>query len=121
MHRVELKVALTERFSQVLLALFLMHRVELKVKRYIREDGSIKVVPNAPCGVEIVFPSGHHSQTLVPNAPCGVESPELKLVLLTLFHGVPNAPCGVESCPRLVILARRVEVPNAPCGVERRA
>ena len=50
MHRVELKEFQASQTTS-LLCLFLMHRVELKV---IFREGAhlLKVVPNAPCGVE---------------------------------------------------------------------
>ncbi len=75
MHRVELKVGkcYNDRYST---NMFLMHRVELKV-RLPFSLGKTKGVPNAPCGVEsmedyLQFSAGK----FVPNAPCGVESKE---------------------------------------------
>ncbi len=54
---------------------FLMHRVELKEFLSSITPSVILSVPNAPCGVESLYP--------VPSLAGG--------------FGVPNAPCGVES------------------------
>ncbi len=96
MHRVELKGQQKNPKKQKK-SQFLMHRVELKVGRFPKEEDFPKEVPNAPCGVE-------RSQCFltslrrfgVPNAPCGVESKDLEFACSS-DSMVPNAPCGVES------------------------
>jgi hypothetical protein len=98
MHRVELK-AKTSTKKPTKTLMFLMHRVELKVPlQFGMGTGSLKPVPNAPCGVERARTGEKDclSSCFVPNAPCGVE----RLEGLTRTQGrlwVPNAPCGVES------------------------
>ena len=72
MHRVELKGVYLAVYGDTREALFLMHRVELKVTN-----------------------SAFRLLSLVPNAPCGVES-EAERTLSVEVAKVPNAPCGVE-------------------------
>ncbi len=53
MHRVELKVLIQNpNTTSLKQALFLMHRVELKVKGFSPLSLTCSYVPNAPCGVE---------------------------------------------------------------------
>ncbi len=73
MHRVELKALTKGVLPLMRLALFLMHRVELKASFFAFPTGLI-TVPNAPCGVESsALPYTQPTQLFVPNAPCGVE------------------------------------------------
>ncbi len=51
MHRVELKV-IARKLTNPPTVRFLMHRVELKVKRRGLGPRKEEIVPNAPCGVE---------------------------------------------------------------------
>ncbi len=57
----------------VAVAMFLMHRVELKA--LLRNERlELGLVPNAPCGVERTdAKTTRKRKRKVPNAPCGVE------------------------------------------------
>ena len=100
--------------------MFLMHRVELKVACSNRFS-NFTMVPNAPCGVESVLILGLVKAVVeVPNAPCGVESKDCPIGQGVILP-VPNAPCGVERNFMLYIKRQPSKVPNAPCGVESMA
>ena len=51
MHRVELKESIVPGLFRTV-TLFLMHRVELKVRKAKLSYRHLNSVPNAPCGVE---------------------------------------------------------------------
>ncbi len=87
MHRVELKgVQTPHRFLSFLVLLFLMHRVELKVRLPTQAKDIEIDVPNAPCGVESRVEDGEWKVShKVPNAPCGVERQVPKCVQSSLL------------------------------------
>ena len=78
--------------------MFLIYRVELKVRLDDAFCKSKNGVPNLPCGVEsstnLLMT---HTSLVVPNLPCGVESFAESQGRMHLQTDVPNLPCGVES------------------------
>ncbi len=120
MYRVELKVkyfsdALENKFKLG----FLMYRVELKdisslARLFLRFLFLMYRVELKAYDIHME----RHRSKCVPNVPCGVER-VLRPKTFFLFCSVPNVPCGVESKVVLGLSFSWLIVPNVPCGVER--